>query len=56
MFLYIYMCVCVCPPMLADALLVPLIYFGGLFTTICVSDCIKCRNNYVLTQLNKKIQ
>ena len=42
--------------MFPDAVLIPLLYAGCAFTSICVRDCIKCRNNYVLTQLNKKIQ
>ena len=53
---YICMLTCVCPPMLPDAVLVPLFYFGCLITTFCVDECLKYRLNYAQNHLNKKIQ
>jgi len=42
--------------MLPDAYLVPLIYFGGLFMTVYISDCLKYRPSCVLDKQTKKIQ
>ena len=42
--------------MLPDAYLVPIIYFGGLFITVYISDCLKYSSSCALNKQNKKIQ